>query len=200
MMILREYISILSGAVFLLGFFPYLRTILQGKTRPAKATWTLWAIIDIITLLGMQAEKSLNGHIIAATFGAALVALLSLRYGQRGWTRVDLACMSGAIMAILAWIIWDSPVSGILFCQIVNAIGAVPTFQSILRNPENEDPLSWRIFWISGLLAISAMPQWSLEDSLQPLTFFSISTLNLTLFLYPKYRRLLTTTTDRTDK
>jgi len=49
----KETLSVLAGLLFVVGFVPYIRAILQKETKPAKATWLIWASLDTITFVGM---------------------------------------------------------------------------------------------------------------------------------------------------
>lgn len=62
----KETLSVVSGILFVTAFFPYIRAILAGKTKPAKASWIIWESLDCITLAGMYAKDAINGQIVGA--------------------------------------------------------------------------------------------------------------------------------------
>ena len=94
-MTIKEEFSILAGLLIIVGYIPYINAILRKKTTPARATWLIWAFLDIITFVGMYTANAMNGQILAACVGASIVSLLSLKYGMPGWTNTDKFCIGG---------------------------------------------------------------------------------------------------------
>lgn len=66
----RSVLSLLAGVLFVAGFVPYIRAIVRGQTKPAKASWIIWATLDTITIAGMYAKDAVNGQILGAVLGA----------------------------------------------------------------------------------------------------------------------------------
>lgn len=171
--------STLSGLLFIVGFIPYIHKILRKKTKPVKVTWIIWATLDTIILFGMIFERVINGLIIGAVISGWTVAILSLKYGLRGWNALDKFYLVGAILGIILWQIFNSPVLGIIISLCVMFIGSIPTFVSAWKTPDHEDKLTWTIFWFSSALAVVAISQWTLADITQPITFLLIDTIML---------------------
>lgn len=173
-MAIKELFSILAGLLLIVGYIPYINDILRGKTMPARATWLIWACLDIITLAGMYAKDSVNGQILTACVGASIVSLLSLKYGVPGWTKIDKISIVGAIVGVILWGVFANPIFGIVISLAVILLGSVPTFVSAWDNPNRENKTAWIIFFISCLCAVAAIPKWTLEDAAQPFTFLII--------------------------
>ncbi len=180
-------LSILAGVLFIIGFIPYIISILQKETKPAKATWIIWASLNIITILGMYYEHAINGQMLGAVGGAITVTLLSLRYGVPGWTKMDKFCLVGAIIGIALWQIFDNPTLGIVTSCIVAFIGSIPTFASAWENSGRENKFAWAIWWISCIFAIIAIPKWTLADAMPPFSFFIVDTIMVYLVLIRHY-------------
>jgi len=173
---MKDVLFVAAGVLFIIGFVPYILAIVQKKTKPSKASWIIWASLDTITMVGMYVEGSVNGLILGATCGAWIVAILALKYGTPGWTKLDMFCLAGAVLGIVLWQVFSNPVFGILTSLSVVFIGAIPTFVSAWKDPSTENKLGWTIFWISCVCAVIAIPEWTLEDAAQPLTFCTIET------------------------
>ena len=95
---MKETLSILAGLLFVAAFVPYIRAILRKETKPAKASWFIWASLDTITLAAMFFKDTVNGQILGAVLGAWVVAVLALKYGTPGWTKLDKFCLGSAIL------------------------------------------------------------------------------------------------------
>lgn len=184
----RDILSALSGLVFIAAFIPYIRAILRGETKPAKASWIIWGSLDTITIAGMYFEGTLNGQIIGAVIGAWSVIVLSLKYGTAGWTKLDKFCLAGAVLGIVLWKAFDNPVFGIVTSQVVIFLGSIPTFVSAWEDPSRENATAWAMYWISCLLALVAIPQWTFADAAQPICFTAIeTTMMFILFVRPRF-------------
>ncbi len=185
---IRYTVSVVSGVLFVAGFVPYIRAILRGETKPAKASWIIWATLDYIVLAGMIAEKTVNGQILGAVIGATIVIGLAMKYGASGWTKVDIFCLAGAVLGIILWLIFSNPVFGIMTSCTVAFIGSFPTFISAWKDPSLEDKVAWTIFWLSCVCAMIAIPKLTLADAAQPTTFFAIESIMMVILYTRKVK------------
>lgn len=189
---LQKMLSVISGVLFVAGFAPYIRAILRGETKPAKASWIIWASLDYIVLAGMVAEKTVNGQIVGAVIGATIVIGLAMKFGTPGWTKTDKFCLVGAMLGISLWLIFKNPTFGIMTSCTVAFIGSFPTFISAWKDPSREDRVAWTIFWLSCVCAMLAIPRITIADVAQPTTFFLVESI-VVYILYMKKQSVKTT-------
>jgi len=171
---ISDVLSVLSGIVILIAFFPYIRAIVRKETNPRKATWLIWATGDWIVLAGMIAKGTISGLIAAACLGATTIFLLSLRYGEPGWKIRDKVCITLSGVAILLWQYFGESNLGIGFSLLSLAIAAWPTYVSAWEKPENEDAKAWIIFNISSFIGVLAIRHATFADIAPPVTFLLI--------------------------
>ena len=181
--------SALAGLLYVVGFIPYIRAIVRKETKPTKVSWIIWASLDSITIAGMYAKDTINGQILGACMGAWVVAVLALKYGTSGWTKLDKFCLSGAILATVLWQVFGNPVLGIATSVSVVFLGCIPTFVSAWKDASRENKLAWTIFWVSCVFAVMAIPDWTLADAAQPISFFATET----IMMYLLYARKIKT-------
>ncbi len=173
---MKATLSVISGVVFVIAFVPYIIAILRKETQPSKMSWLIWAILDTITFAGMYIKGVVNGQIVGAILGSWIVVALAMKYGTKGWTRLDMFCLFGAFMSLVLWKIFGDATFGIATSAVVVFLGAIPTFVSAWNDPSKEDKLAWTIYWISCVIAMLAIPVWTTENVVQPLSFTIIET------------------------
>jgi hypothetical protein len=183
-----EVFSTLAGGLFFAAFIPYIYAVLRRGAKPAKASWLIWASLDTVTLAGMFFKDAVNSQILGAVLGAWVVAVLALRYGTPGWTKLDKFCLGGAVLGILLWQVFSDPIFGIVTSLSMVFLGSIPTFTSAWKDPSRENKLAWVMFWVSCVFAITVIPHWTLADAAQPITFFAVESIMMfILFIRPMY-------------
>ena len=111
----RNIVGIGAGIFSLLGFVPYIVTILQGKTSPNRASWSIWASLGIVLAVSNYSAgaKETMWLLTAYAFCQITIAVLSLKYGEGGWNTFDRTCLLGAFISIVLWQLFDSPLIAI---------------------------------------------------------------------------------------
>ncbi|MEK7554142.1 MAG: hypothetical protein AAB517_02125 [Patescibacteria group bacterium] len=173
-MSISNVVSMLSGIVILIAFFPYISAIVKKETSPRKATWLIWATGDWIVLVGMIDKGTISGLIVAACLGATAIFLLSLRYGEAGWNTHDKICISLSCVAIALWQYFGESNLGIAFSLLSLAIAAWPTYVSAWERPQNEDANGWIIFNIASFLGVLGIAHLTFADVAPPVAFMLI--------------------------
>ncbi|MFA5098997.1 MAG: hypothetical protein WC461_02155 [Candidatus Paceibacterota bacterium] len=191
---MKEALSVLAGLLSIVALVPYIRGILRKETRPAKASWVVWAIVDVVILASMYAKGVVNGQIIGTVVGCLIVTVLALKYGAPGWTKLDKFCLIGAVLGIFIWQMSGEAIHGIVIALTVSAIGSVPTFVSAWEDHRRENKPAWAMVWFGSLCMFGAIPEWTFASAVQPVTFFVLqSVLIYILFVRPRLLRLSAT-------
>lgn len=173
---MRNILSVFAGLLFLMAFFPYIKAIRRGETKPRKSTWLIWATLDTIILASLIAKHAVNGQILGAVAGAWIVTLLAFRHGESGWKRLDIFCLAGATVGLILWAVTRDPVLGLGISIVVLLIGALPTIVNAWKHPEQENKLAWTLYWLSCLCAILAIGDWTFVNAAQQVAFTIIDT------------------------
>ena len=173
--------STVAGFLSVGGYFPYIHSILRGKTKPMKTSWVIWGTLDAIATVGMYQKHALNGQIIGAVIGAWMVVILSFRFGKSGWSRLDVFCLFGACLGMFLWWLFDAPTLGILISVGMIFLGSLPTFASAWEFPDRENRTGWTLHFLSGIAAILAVSRWTLANAAQPVAFTLIEAIMMYL-------------------
>lgn len=179
-------VGICAGLVGLIGFLPYIISTLQRKTRPNRASWWIWGILGVITGISYYYAGAENTIWVPACYAICqlITAVLSLRYGEGGWNRLDKFCLAGAGFSLLLWWFFNSPLVALLFTLIIDGLAAIPTVVKSYTEPEQESCFSWTIFLIANTLNLIALEEWSISLAAYPFYLFYLSsTLSILLWL-----------------
>lgn len=184
----RETIGIIAGFLSLIGFIPYIVTILQGKTQPNKATWSIWAIVGIILCTSYHLSGAIHTIWVplALAIGHVFTAILAFVYGKGGFNQFEKICLLGTGISLALWWHYNSPLIALSINITIDFLGALPTIRKSYHEPETENLLTWTIFLLAHTLNLFAIKQWSFSVSAYPAyLFLSVATVVL-LLLRPK--------------
>lgn len=191
----KDILSIIAGILFFAGFVPYIfaifgRTLLFKKierAQPQKVSWMIWIGLDAITLVGMFLKHSVNGQLIGTIAGGSVVLVLAFIYGKPGWSKVEKTVLEAAMYGAVIGFMLGEPNVTIFINAVILVVGSIPTFISAWSNPENENRMAWTLYFFSCVVALFAIPAWTIEDAVQPISFTIIeTTMMYILYLRPR--------------
>jgi len=135
----------------------------KRRTHPNRATWFIWALLGIVVVVTYDDSGATDTLWLAKVLALeyCVTAALSIWYGEGGWTRKDLVCLSGAGLSASIWWFLESPEVALFAALVVDLFGAVPTIDKAYRHPESEDRLAWSLTCVSNALNVIALGSWS---------------------------------------
>lgn len=147
-------IGIVSALLFVLGDIPYLSDTLKGKTKPHRVTWGVVALLNAIGFANQFAYGANNSLWLfgAGTLMTFLIFVGSIRYGAGGRSKTDLICLAIALLGVVFWALFRSPLYSILANIIADIAALWPTFIKARIHPETETRVSWLIGTVSVIL------------------------------------------------
>lgn len=186
----REIIGIIAGILALLGYIPYIISIIKGKTLPNKATWFIWTVVGALLAFSYLAEGDENAIWLPLGYflGPLIVAVLSFRYGYSAWSRLDKICIIGAGISILPWVLSKNATLTLLINVLIDMAGALPTLVKTHREPETEDITAWLIFFIANTIELFAISSWNIS-TIYPIYLFLLAGAIVVLILKDKIKR-----------
>lgn len=180
--------GVIAGLLTIFCFTPYITTIFQGKTRPNRATWWIWAINGAILCSSSYASGVSNTLwiLVCSVTAQFVIALIALKYGEGGWTRFDRRCLMGAVLSLVLWRLFSSPTLAILCTVLVDFLGALPTVRKSYLEPANEDLLTWSLYTLASFLNLFAIEKFSFAIFFPAIYVFLINSTIFLLVLRPK--------------
>lgn len=167
---LKNLIGILAIILTFVGYAPYLRDLVRGKTKPHVFSWLVWTLTTaIIFALQLNAGGGLGSFV---TLAVALISLtvfvLSLRRGEKDIKSIDVAFLVLALIAIPLWLVIKQPVLSILILTGIDILGFAPTIRKSWNAPYSETLSTYQITGVRHALSIIALAQYNIVTMLFP--------------------------------
>lgn len=185
--IISSIIGTAATILSVVAFVPYIRSILQNKTRPSSASWWTWTLLAFITVISSRAAGAPWAVLILPIWlciSQLGVAILALKQGDNNWDRLNQFCVAGALAGTLLWVVTGEPLIALLVSIVADFLASVPNFRHIWKNPEQENRLGWMLGWGSAMLEILTIRNWSLAESGWAIYFF----INMSIVFILLYR------------
>ena len=166
-----EVLGKTAGIVSLAAFIPYILAILRGETKPNRASWWIWSVVGCMLAASYYSSGASHTMWVPVSYliGPVVTALLSLKFGEGGWTRFDRWCLGGAAASLLFWIATNEPMTALLVNLFIDFLGALPTIKKAYRDPKGEDRLAWTLFVTGSVLNLLAVDRLEFAILIYPL-------------------------------
>lgn len=124
---------------------PYIKAILNGKTKPHQFSWLVFVILNAITFLSQYLEGARESALIAFAFffGSFIIFLLSFKYGTRDTSRWDRLLLAFALVTIALWIFTENNVLAIWLTIAIDTAATCMTILKIRAQPTSEAASPW---------------------------------------------------------
>jgi hypothetical protein len=185
---LHTLFGILALVISVVSFFPYLRSILQKKTRPSAASWWTWTILTCIaTVSSWISGAPWQVLLLPAwlTLSQLVVAILSTRYGDNNWDKKNKLFVFASAASIILWVITNEPLIALGYTIVADVLASIPNFRHTAMHPEQENKTAWGLGWAASVLALLAIPVWNFASAGWA-TYFFINMSLIMFFLFQK--------------
>lgn len=190
MNISAQAIGQVAGIIALISVVPYLVSIFKGKTKPSRAAYAIWLVIDTVTVAGYIASgaRTTAWVFLAFTFTTIVIFILSLRYGVGGFNKLDLCCLGAATIIILLWVSTGNPLIALYMGLSAKMLGYFPIVKKAYLQPVTENALSWSMAAAASTLNLLALTSFQLHIALAPFVTTITDVLIAILLIFPGWR------------
>jgi hypothetical protein len=149
------FLGITAGIITCVSQIPYLTDTLRHKTKPERASWLIWSVLGTIAFFSQQAQGAdwSLWLTFADTLGVVIIFLLSIKFGEGGFSLGDKMALTAAGIGLLAWGFTKQPLAALVITIFIDASGAIPTITKAYRKPESETLISWLGVAAAGVLS-----------------------------------------------
>lgn len=182
----------IAGILAVVQAIPYVVSILRGKTRPARASYAIWSVVQIISVVSYIASGATDTKWvpIALTVSAIVIFILSIKRGMGGLAKLDISCLIIAAIAIILWLTTNNPTLAVYASLVASTIAFVPIVKKSYLYPDTENTLSWTLYAVAVLLNVCALTSLNPAIVLPPVVSLVFSGTIAVLLLVPRKRKL----------
>lgn len=170
---MKEIIGSIAVLLTFVGYVPYIRDTVKGKTTPHVYTWFIWGLVTSIAF-GLQiSDKAGPGAF--TTLAAAIVCFIifgfSMRQGKKNITTADTIFFLLSLVALVLWLFAKQPVLSVILVSSIDTLGFIPTIRKSWHKPHEETLISYLTNTFRFCLALLALQRYTLITTLYPITW-----------------------------
>lgn len=153
------------------AFYPFIRAILKGKSRPHVFSWFIWAAVTFTVAAAQFAGGAGVGSLPLALSGLITggVALLALsKAADTSIYRSDWVFLALAFTALPLWWLTSDPLAAVLILTSVDLLGFGPSIRKAWSLPHEENALFFTVGAVRNGFVILALETWSWTTVLFP--------------------------------
>lgn len=124
---------------------PYIRSVLNGRTRPHQFSWLVFCIMNGLVFITQYLEGARESVLIYLVFfiSTIIIFTLSLSRGTRNTSSLDKLLFAGALLTIGLWLLTGNNVLAIWLTVVIDVFATTMTVLKIRDEPASEDPTPW---------------------------------------------------------
>ena len=163
-------LGITATVLGFVGYVPYIRDTLRGKTRPHVFSWFVWGVLEATAFFAQIAGGADAGAwATGASAGVALyIAGIAFSRKDKQIRFLDWIALSGALIGIILWRLAHDPLFAIVCVTLADAFGFIPTFRKSYHKPHEETVTEYVFSTIKWIVAFPALGVFTLTTMLYP--------------------------------
>jgi hypothetical protein len=163
----------ISGVITFVSAFSYMKAIYTRELkRPVISTLALWLVIGVLLFFasiqsGARFQTTLF-PVLMGVINPAIIIMLSLRYGEYTWQKLDTICALVCVITLLIWQTTESALFGIVGGLIADVFATAPMVIKSWKDPKDEPIFPWIAFAGASALNMLAIEEWVITYWLFP--------------------------------
>lgn len=170
-MIYKEGLSAIAIALTVIAFYPYVRSILKGETKPHVFSWVIWGSTTFVVFLAQLDGGAGVGAWPIGISGVITIFVTIVAYIKRAdisITKVDWLFFISAMSSLPFWYLTSDALWAVVILTVVDVLGFGPTVRKAYNDPYSESLSFFMLFMIRNLIVILALEYYSYTTFLFP--------------------------------
>lgn len=159
---------LIGAALSLYGGASYVLSTLQGKTKPNRVTWLLWATVPTIAFIAQLSEGVKWQALLTfvAGFNPLMIFIASFVNRKAYWkiSGLDIACGIISALAVVLWALSGKGSVAIVLSIIADAVAGIPTLMKAYKFPETENYKVFMFGAINATITLLTIKHWKIAN------------------------------------
>ncbi len=185
-------ISFITIILTLVGYVPYIRDIVNKKTKPHAFTWFIFTIAGSIAY-GLQVFGGAgvgSWGLLSAVIACFIIFFFSLKIGDKDITYSDFIFLFLSLLSLFLWIVVKQPVWSAILATAVEVLGFAPTVRKTWNKPHSETLWTYEVGFFRHGISILALQKFNILTLLYPIVW-TATNLIFSTFLIIRRKRVL---------
>lgn len=167
---MKEILGLITVALSFIGYVPYIKDTLAGKTRPHVFSWFTWTILTVLAAVSSWAKGGGAGawNNAFTSVICVVITVLAWKHGRKDISSSDKFFFVAALLAIIPWYLTKDPTLSVIIITIVDACAFYPTIRKTIQDPSSETFVSYVLNTLRHGLSIVALGSYNVATLLFP--------------------------------
>lgn len=183
----KELLSAVATAITFIAFYPYVRSIIKGATKPHVFSWVIWGTTTFVVFLAQLEDNGGVGAWPIGVSGGITLFIALLAYVKRAdvtITKTDWWFFVSAMSSLPFWYFTSDPLWAVAILTTVDVLGFGPTIRKAYVFPRSESLPFFALFTIRNLVVIMALENRSVTTVLFPAVIAAACMLLMAMITY----------------
>ncbi len=191
MISIKVIISITAVILTIVGYIPYIKDIIEKKTKPHAFTWFVFTLAGAIAYaLQVFGGAGVGAwSLLIAVIICFIIFLLSLRIGIKDITLSDTLFLILSLVALYLWLVVKQPVWSAILATSVEILGFIPTIRKSWNKPHSETLFTYEVCAVRYGISIFSLQQLNILTVLYPIAWMVVN-LTFTIILIVRRNQL----------
>ena len=177
---LKQILGVVAVILIFVGYIPYSRDIISGKTKPHIFSWFLWGFVTSIAFaLQIYGQAGIGAHVtLAAALMCFVVIFLGFKYKSTSdITKTDVFFIIAAFVAFGIWVFAKQPVLSAVLTTLVDLLGFMPTVRKSWHKPFTETLSFYYLNTFRFGLAVISLNRYTILTAFYPVAWLIANSL-----------------------
>lgn len=188
---MQDILGAVATLIGLIGYAVYIKTIIQGNTRPHVFSWFVWGVLTAIAWVAQVSEGAGPGAwVTGMTAGMSFVVVALAFFKSRknlDITRSDVVTFIGALASIPLWLMTGDPLLAVILVSAIDVLGFYPTFRKGYFKPDEENLFHYNMAALKFVIGILAITSFSWVTVLYPASLVLMNGLFVVMILWRRH-------------
>ncbi len=171
---IKEILGIIAIVLTFIGYIPYTRDIITGKTKPHIFSWILWGFVTLLAFALQIYGKAGIGAFVTLAAASMCFVVIFLGFKHKSTSDIaksDVLFFISAFVALGIWIFAKQPVISAILTTLIDLLGFAPTIRKSWNKPYTETLSFYYLNTLRFGIAILSLNRYNILTGLYPVTW-----------------------------